>query len=539
MISFSEMMAFNGKSDQAVSSSSRVKLEPAALDVSRHVAPGAPIDSLIPPPGLQVGLTPRVGGMATTLFVPPKLTRKTSKGPSISASDSFDTTKILEDLRYFKNKQKIKENVVEKVIKPQSVVGMRELAKYNDEMGESGLGGNSVGSFIETSSQCITNNILVEHVNVSESQKQQEAFSITQLESFSVDDNNGHMGIELNTKIDEGNFKTIQETIGGSENKMDKDTILVQGQSTNVIKEGSFMCELCKRYFTSLKYLGNHLSKAHFKEQAFDCQSCNLKFKSAKTLKQHVAKVHNRPLFRCAFCEKTFKTEALLLKHQSFVHEQKLCQYCRRSFKNANALRSHRLRCRVNPKLSKNREVNIKKQPGDETKQEVSIHDDKSGDQPLRNPSLSLVCILCQKKFNHKSSLSRHKRQNHKADPSSNIDVSDYVILDAVSLDVIKDISVSHSFVIGDVGTECVQKVTPEGGGEREVTDTLPLTTGGGEGEVTDTLLLASMGEGVVRGTLLSACGREGEVTDTLPRAAGGGEGEVTGLLPQAGEETH
>jgi len=482
MISFSEMMSFSGVKGQAVPTSSRVKLEPYVQNV----------ESLATPPDIKAELTPVPSNLATTKFVPPRVARKTPKGPSIFTSDNFDTSNILQDLRYFKNKQKKREVVVEKVIRSKS-----ELV------------GNPVKGFKDTCSSS-----QLEHEKVSENhQNRQEVSSTTQQESLLVEVSSGNIGVEFTAAIDEGAPKETNKQ------REDQETNLVKSQHTNQIREGSFRCDLCNRYFTSLKYLGKHLTKAHFEEQSLECASCNTKFKSAKTLKQHVTKVHNRPLFRCAFCEKTFKTEALMLKHKNFVHERKVCQYCMRSFQNANTLRSHKLRCRVNPS------------------------NPKHSDQQSESPPPSLLCSICKKKFNHKSSLSRHKRQNHKTDLNSNKDIGDYVILDAVSLNVINDISVCESFVVGGVGTECVDKLGPCDGGKRGITDTQsPPLAGGGEtvtlipangreGTVIDTPILAGGGEEKVTG------GQEGGVTGTL-LPSGGVDGKITGnLLPAGGQK--
>ena len=461
-------MTFSCESVQNVSTSS-VKMEPDKMKGISSLAVVTTGESLAAAPDLKYT------NPAPPKFVPPIVRVKKPKYP-ISGSDSSDASKILEDLKYFKNKnkQEFKEDVVVKVIKQhQSMVGMGGKTKINDEKDVVGDLGTHDGRDMERNIKCTSNSIIEDEIKGRVSNNQQEGFSINKLE-LSPEASNFIMGAEPVSNMDNINVKTMSETVDYDKQGDGKEDNVMEGQPMNEIIDGNFRCELCNRCFTSLKYLGNHLSKAHCENQSFNCPTCNIKFKSAKTLKQHVSKLHNRPLYKCSFCEKTFKTEDHLMKHHSFVHDRKECQHCMRSFLNANALRSHKLRCKVNKIISsKNREAGVEAF-GEEANQKVPIRGKKSSEKPSKSQFPSLICSICRRKFNHKSSLSRHKRQNHKTNPST---YDDYVILDDVTLNVTEDMS-GDNFVIGASGCESVSLggVIPVGRGEEGVTVTPVLT---------------------------------------------------------------
>ena len=117
-------------------------------------------------------------------------------------------------------------------------------------------------------------------------------------------------------------------------------------QESRTQPEHIYRCEKCQKSFFSLKRFTDHQAKG-LCDLPNKCPQCNLTMKNLKTLKHHIKHIHGRPLLKCSECEETFKTETGFNKHMRRWHEQSVCEFCKKEFKNANTRRSHVFNCRV------------------------------------------------------------------------------------------------------------------------------------------------------------------------------------------------
>jgi len=118
-----------------------------------------------------------------------------------------------------------------------------------------------------------------------------------------------------------------------------------------VSSEILYECTKCKKRFKYEKAFQKHLETTNC-GSILVCYSCNRKFKNQKILKQH-AQSHLKNSLTCELCQKIFISEARLIKHKKFEHENKICPFCKKTFKNGNTLRTHKHKVHKNSKKEK------------------------------------------------------------------------------------------------------------------------------------------------------------------------------------------
>lgn len=111
---------------------------------------------------------------------------------------------------------------------------------------------------------------------------------------------------------------------------------LQQHLKTHKRKE-SFVCDICKKSYTLLDRLKQHLLRGHQKPpESHLCSECGKCFSSSALLKQH-SSVHSKELpYICEPCGKSFRRLPDLKKHLLSVHQKlraRLCHICGKSFK--------------------------------------------------------------------------------------------------------------------------------------------------------------------------------------------------------------
>ena len=143
------------------------------------------------------------------------------------------------------------------------------------------------------------------------------------------------------------------------------------------------VCRYCKKDYSSLTHLKNHLRQKHLKKTAHFCATCKKYFTEASTLRKHMVRHDpNSRRFNCGQCPKFFFSQSKLDDH-SIVHQAAKpfqCQYCDKSYKRVRTLKSHEETCTSNPDYD-----------------------------PDTRPS----CKLCNKTFSEKRSQRRHYRDFH------------------------------------------------------------------------------------------------------------------------------
>ena len=153
------------------------------------------------------------------------------------------------------------------------------------------------------------------------------------------------------------------------------------------------ICRYCKKKYSSITKLKNHLKVKHLKKTAHYCEPCKKYFSEASSLLAH-RKRHEEGAqeFRCKGkvkdkdgnlqpCQKVCYSAAKLRDHQ-IVHSSAkpfTCQYCQaKSFKRKKSVKEHEAKCINNP-----------------------------------NYGGRLQCRLCPKNYADKKSLQRHFRSSH------------------------------------------------------------------------------------------------------------------------------
>lgn len=135
-----------------------------------------------------------------------------------------------------------------------------------------------------------------------------------------------------------------------------------------------FVCDKCKKSFSTRKMIRQHLRRGCKGDKAFKCQECKQSFTRMAQLKQHLVRHSSERTFICEVCRKTFKRKGSLTwhsrshtnserypcsrecgatftkpsdmkRHVATIHEHRFrfkCPDCRRGFNSSRALTSHR-----------------------------------------------------------------------------------------------------------------------------------------------------------------------------------------------------
>ena len=163
------------------------------------------------------------------------------------------------------------------------------------------------------------------------------------------------------------------------------------------------VCKYCKKQYSSLTNLKNHLRLKHLKRTAHYCDICKKYFSEATTLRNHMVRHEEGAReWRCTVmvrvkkgkeyvqqvCNKVFYSQSKYADH-SIVHTTDkpfLCDFCKvKRFKREKSLKEHLEKCDDNP-----------------------------------NKADRVKCRLCPKDYADQKSLRRHFRSAH---PGENVDL--------------------------------------------------------------------------------------------------------------------
>ena len=196
--------------------------------------------------------------------------------------------------------------------------------------------------------------------------------------------------------------------------------------------EGAYQCYICDVRFSTNFKLGNHLRDTHKKLNAFECEKCKLKFSGCKAYIEHESicnvdpeTVTPQPLSEeelkiqttCIFCKEVFASKEEVQEHEnSHVNENDafVCPHCdltflEKSFCKLHILTIHSpdenmveeknvnpLQCRLCLKILNTQET---------YDAHMKIHEDES-----------LICKICNKRFNYPYTLRNHHLLHHSDD---------------------------------------------------------------------------------------------------------------------------
>ena len=169
-----------------------------------------------------------------------------------------------------------------------------------------------------------------------------------------------------------------------------------------------FVCQMCKREFTTKFSLANHIKSAHLGiQKTYMCPTCGKSFNQIRSYRQH-ANVHAgiKP-YVCEICGKGFTYDSSLKDHR-YMHDnirRFSCQTCGKAFRQRTSLQIHM-------KVHKDTKDHICSSCGKGFTQKQSLirHERiHTGDKPY-------TCQLCGKTFSDYAVIRRHMMMSHKKD---------------------------------------------------------------------------------------------------------------------------
>ena len=109
-------------------------------------------------------------------------------------------------------------------------------------------------------------------------------------------------------------------------------------------KQKSFSCQICRKKYTSLSYLRQHL-KTHSNAKSFGCSDCDYKALTREAVRRHVIRIHLKlRAYECDICNKTFVSQPdrklHMLRHYKLKPVQ--CDECDQRFYSSRELRRHK-----------------------------------------------------------------------------------------------------------------------------------------------------------------------------------------------------
>ncbi|XP_035915250.1 zinc finger protein 813-like [Anopheles stephensi] len=174
----------------------------------------------------------------------------------------------------------------------------------------------------------------------------------------------------------------------------------------------AFKCELCPKTFETRlkleKHGKTHLANGGAPQQDFKCRMCDKTFRTKSTLICH-EKVHGENgvdnSFSCVECGKVFATADKLQVHRRLHTGEKpyQCKVCQKYFNHQSNLIVHQ---RIHDKVKKALKCARCSKVLD-NEERLAIHMRlHTGEKPYK-------CSYCEKRFNHKSTVSTHEKAAH------------------------------------------------------------------------------------------------------------------------------
>ena len=99
------------------------------------------------------------------------------------------------------------------------------------------------------------------------------------------------------------------------------------------MKKKIVKCQLCASTFTEVSKLNRHTREVHEAlKKKYDCKECCKTFKRKEHLIRHQKGVHMDSKFSCRFCKRRFTELCLLKNHMRKKHKKKFCESCGEDF---------------------------------------------------------------------------------------------------------------------------------------------------------------------------------------------------------------
>lgn len=162
-------------------------------------------------------------------------------------------------------------------------------------------------------------------------------------------------------------------------------------------------CRVCKRKFSSLQKLKEHIKNNHLKLRRYRCDVCHMGFIGRDALNRHMYKHNGTRNYICTICGRKYITQGDLTHHlERHADELKYaCEICPdKKFKTYSSLRTHRIIVHTDPKDFKYlcTECGSKFPSSGGLKVHMLRH------KNVRN----FTCHMCDKSFCTKAEMQRH-----------------------------------------------------------------------------------------------------------------------------------
>ena len=187
-------------------------------------------------------------------------------------------------------------------------------------------------------------------------------------------------------------------------------------------ENGSFGCKECNKTFSGEKNLIYHIHHSHMKRR-YECEMCEKSFADKRYIKKHVAISHGktRTHLKCDFCDKYYFSQNTLMKHMILTHDAKKCEHCQ-SMKVESRILNHICKLFRCENCDKNfakvgyLKNHAKVEHGIELN-DCDICQEKNEEKILKlhaHEFETFKCNTCDKQFNCKIDISKHKCSNGK-----------------------------------------------------------------------------------------------------------------------------
>ena len=180
----------------------------------------------------------------------------------------------------------------------------------------------------------------------------------------------------------------------------------LQVNTITLMKDGTYLCEVCRKRFLRECDLTKHIYRTHTKETPYQCQVCQKCFSQQYMLTRHIRTHTKEKPYQCEYCQKYFSQKYNLTQHIITHTKEKpyQCEVCRKCFSRKSDLTRH---LRTHTKYKPYTCEVCQKCFSHSLTQHMRTH---TKEKPYQ-------CEVCRKRFSQQHDLTRHIRTHTKEKP--------------------------------------------------------------------------------------------------------------------------